>query len=90
MYGKGLNQVLNPETVEAAQVDASKILSTYPEDFFSSNIKQLASSAAEHLGFPSAAVMKVEPQVVKLLLYKENDHQSCSFDQGAKPGKIDD
>ena len=85
MYGKGLNQALNLATVQAAQVDVSKILSTKPADFFSTGLDQLALLAVKHLGFPPA-IFKIEAQVVKLLLYKKGDHQSCSFDQDANPG----
>ena len=84
LYRKGLNKALDLATVRAAQMDASKILSTLP-NFFSSSLDQFASSAVEHLGFPSA-VMNIEAQVVKLLLFEKGDHQSCPFDQDAKPG----
>ena len=87
LHGKGLNRVLDPATARAAQIDASKILSTLPKNFFRSSLDQLASSAVQHLGFP-AAVMNIEAQVVKLLLYYKGDHQSNPFDQDAKPGNF--
>ena len=85
LNGKGLNRALDPATVQAVQIDASKILSTMPKDFFGPNLDELASSAVQHLGFPPA-VMKIEPQLVKLLLYKKGDHQSCPFDHDEEPG----
>ena len=71
--------------MSAVQIDASKILSTLPKDFFGSPLRKLASLAIKNLGFP-APVMKVKAQAVKLILYQKGDCQSCPFDQDAKPG----
>ena len=88
LHGLGMNRVLDSSAVQASQVDVSKILSTYPEDFFSTGLERLASSAVQHLGFPSA-IMTVESQVVKLLLFEVGDHHKGSFDQDVKPGNFE-
>ena len=87
LHCKGWNQALDKTAVSSCHIDASKICHTIPEDFLSSSLGQLASSAAQYLGFP-ASVITVEHQAVKLLLYEKGDHQSYPFDQDAKPGDI--
>ena len=88
LQGTSLNRVLDPSAVSAVQIDASKILSTLPEDCLSSRLELLASSAVQQLGFPPA-VMKVEAQVAKLLLFEVGDHHKGPFDQDAKPGNFE-